>query len=507
MTRTNVRFRMIFTFGANLFRVLMNFITGLILAHGLGPSAYGSMAFLLGTSIGIRQLLDSGSSLAFYTFLSRRIRSRRFVSYYLIWQAVQLLVPFIVIGLLFPDRWIDLIWKGEHRGLVLAAFVAASLQNGLWQTIIQMGESQRKTSWVQSITVGIALMHLIVVSAAWFFSDLGLYLVFGAIAVEYLIGAWVAKQRLDFEPEAQDGGTLSSVLGEYVAYCRPLMIYTWVGFVYTFADPWLLQHYGGKEEQAYYAISAQMSGIVALAAASSVNVFWKEMAEAHHFENSERVTRLYRKASRILYTVSAVLTGFLMPWAHDIVGFLFGHAYEKGTVTFAIMLLYPVHQSLSHVASSTLLATGRVRLQTVTGIIFMLASIAAAYWLLASPDSAIPGLGMASRGMAIKMVVMQFVQVNALAFLIARNFGVSFDWLYQPVALAVFLTGGWLAHFITTGLFGHVALQGGNVVLLASMAFSGLVYLIFASAALYYIPWLLDLRRADLVSFVARLRR
>ena len=72
---SSVRGRFAFTLGANFFRAGLNFTTGMLLARWLEPTRYGNMAFLLGTFLGVRQLLDLGSSSAFFTFLSQRPRT------------------------------------------------------------------------------------------------------------------------------------------------------------------------------------------------------------------------------------------------------------------------------------------------------------------------------------------------------------------------------------------------------------------------------------------------
>ena len=79
MLKTSIRSRFIFTVGINFFKSLLSFITGILLARLLGPEFYGNMAFLLGSFMGVLRLLNMGSSSAFFTFLSQKTRSRKFV--------------------------------------------------------------------------------------------------------------------------------------------------------------------------------------------------------------------------------------------------------------------------------------------------------------------------------------------------------------------------------------------------------------------------------------------
>ena len=79
MLKTSIRSRFIFTVGTNFFRSLLSFITGILLARLLGPESYGNMAFLMGSFMGVLSLLNMGSSSAFFTFMSQKTRSRKFV--------------------------------------------------------------------------------------------------------------------------------------------------------------------------------------------------------------------------------------------------------------------------------------------------------------------------------------------------------------------------------------------------------------------------------------------
>jgi O-antigen/teichoic acid export membrane protein len=128
---TSIRARFGFSLFANLSKAVVTFGTGLLVARGLGPENYGTMMFPLGTFAAARQLLDMGSSTAFFTLLSQRHRSGRFVVWYLAWLGIQFLVPAVLVGLLFPAAWVELIWKGELRSLVLLAILAAYLQSVL----------------------------------------------------------------------------------------------------------------------------------------------------------------------------------------------------------------------------------------------------------------------------------------------------------------------------------------------------------------------------------------
>lgn len=489
MTGT-VRERFVFTVGANLLRSLISFVTGMLLARWLGPDEYGNMAFLLGTFLALRQLLDMGSSMAFFTFLAQRPRSRRFVWSFFGWLSMQFLVPLLAIGLLFPSEWVDIIWKGEQRGLVLLALAAAFMQNSLWPVVQNSNESQRQTLWVQSVGVMIWVAHLIAIILLWLLGVLGLYAILAAIALEYLLGSIVAIKRLSYADSNENGvshGNLDSMLKMYAGYCLPLIPYAWIGFAYEFADRWLLQSYGGSVEQAYYAVGAKFAAVSLIATSSILRIFWKEVAEANQRQDHERTAMMFKKVSRSLFLIGAIIAGFLIPWTEDLLTLILGAAYVGGATTVAIMFLYPVHQSLGQICNTVFYATEKIWLYVVTNGIFSIASIAVTYALLAV-------LGLASEGLALKMVAIQIISVNVMAFIIARLWKRPFDWLYQPVSLAGCVGFGWLAYVTVTVLVGNF------LPLLVTMGMAGLLYLMLTTGFVYAMPWLADMSREELVA-------
>jgi O-antigen/teichoic acid export membrane protein len=492
----SVRKRFVFTVSANLLRSALSFVTGMLLARSLGPTAFGNMAFLLGTFVAIRQILDMGSSTAFYTFMSQRPRSGYFIKSFFVWLGVQFLVPLCVVGLLFPSHWVDVVWRGEQRALVALAFVATFMQNSLWPVMQQFGESRRQTLWVQSVGVAIVAIHLVAVLLLWAFGVLGLYAIFTAISVEYIAGAIVMlrwfPRRASADPTATESAR-EPIFRLYLRYCLPLIPHAWISFAYEFADRWLLQNYGGSVQQAYYAVSAQFASIALIATSSILNIFWKEIAEAHYNANHARTQVLYRRISRVLFLVGAIAAGYLIPWADEVLRLILGAAYVSGAATLAIMFLYPVHQSMSQIGGTMLMATQRVKVQVVIGIAIMLLSIGVTYLVLAPPDAPVPGLGLASLGLALKMVCLQIVQANIIAYSIARIWKWRFDWAYQPVSVLGCLTLGWLAHRLAIGLAGR------SWPVPAVMASGAIVYIMLIAALVYVMPWLAGSTRTEVV--------
>ena len=122
----------------------------------------------------------------------------------------------------------------------------------------------------------------------------------------------------------------------------------------------------------------------------------------------------------------------------------------------------------------------------------MVLGLVAAYFVLAPLDMTIPGLGLGAPGLAWKMVGLQLLSANSVAWYIARVHGWKFDWAYQPVGLAVCLFLGWGVHECIS-----LALSSGSPILL-QMFLAGVCYVPLILGAVFAMPWIAGTTRAEL---------
>ena len=223
-------------------------------------------------------------------------------------------------------------------------------------------------------------------------------------------------------------------------YCKPLFIYSLVGFLYSFVDTWLLQKFGGNINQSFYSISNQISSIALLATISITNIFFKEIASSFHEGNNKLYIYYYKKTTRFLFFFAAMVTCFALPWVDDIIKIILGEKYIFASTTMLVMFLYPIHQSMGQIQSLFLIGTNNINFYVKTGLVFMLLSIVVSYILFYSIHAIAPNYKSVSFLLALKMVIMQFFQVNILGYLISKKVKTKFDWKFQPFILFFFIT-------------------------------------------------------------------
>jgi O-antigen/teichoic acid export membrane protein len=490
---TSIKSRFAVTLLSNVLRAGLSFVTGLAVARGLGPEGYGDFAFLLGSFAAVKQLLDMGSANAFYTFLSRRPRGKRFLASYVAWQAAQLVLTALVLAAM-PGPWISSLWATQPRDLVMLALLASFLQQQAWQTLSQIGDAQRLTRRVQYINLGVAFAHLVVVVTLWRMALISVELLFAVLIAEYLV-ALVAGYRLLWRPYPASREPLGwrELARDYWEFCQPLLLYSWLSFAYAFSDTWLLRTFGGAEQQAYFSIASQFAAVSLIATTAMNQIFWKEIAEAHQNGDLERMAELYRKVSQSLFMVAALASGFLIPWSEEITLVTLGPNYAGGAAVLGLMLLYPIHQSMGQIGGTMFYATGKTKPQVAIGMIAMAASIPAAYFVQAPTDAVVPGLAAGAMGMALKMIVLQVLAVNAMAWWIARSFGWKFAWEYQVAGVAGALLCGWAACRL-----GSAVAEGAGLGAAYAFVLAGAIYLLAASAFLWAMPWVAGWQRAEI---------
>jgi O-antigen/teichoic acid export membrane protein len=495
-TRHLVPVRFAAALTSNAFGLGLSFFASIFVARGLGPGRYGDLSFLIASFAAVATLLDMGSSSAFYTFLSRRRRGWPFFRRYAGWLALQLGIVLAALCIL-PPSWLGGIWLGQPRMLLLAAAVAGFVANQFWRCVQQIGESARETIMVQVAGAGINTLHAVLMGFLFLRGRLTVVFVLTAISAEYaLIGVLFAClfpwsrvcDKEHVEPEFRKS------LSDYARYCRPLVIAGWAGFTYSFADRWLLQRFSGSIQQGFFSLGQQFATVSLLAAASFINILWKEVAQAHERGDIDAAGRLFLRSGRLLYFVAAALACFGIPFSRDVLTRLVGEAYAGGWLTFAVLALFPLHQTLGQINGTFFHATGRTRLVMLFTLLSAASSVIFGYLVLAPGSSAVPGLGLQSIGLAVKMVLLQAALVNLQGYVICRSEGWRWPFAYQlgiPCALLAL-------SLLCRAAVSWFPTEGSNLWLFAKLGIGGVLYGAVLAAAVIRHPGAIGADAADI---------
>jgi len=443
---------------AGVLRAVIAFSTAMLLARWLGPDQYGRIVFLVATHAAVRQFFDMGTSSAYFTFLSQRTRSRYFVLVFWGWLLIQLIVLVLLVAFIMPQELFSKMWLDEKRDLVLLALISSFMQGSVWQAAAQLGEAIRETSRVQLAGLAALLTHLLLITAAWLFNALTINFIFMLVTLEWTLASiYIYKlhhTKIDSSSSKKPAAeNFVSIFNEYKYYCIPLIPLAWLGAAHDFADRWMLQTWSGSKEQAYFGVAVQISGISLLVTTAILRIFWKEIAEAHQAGNFNKVGALYSKLLRMLFFFGAFLSAGMIPWSSDILFLTAGEAYLDGSFTFALMLIYPIHQCLGQVTNTLFYATSNTKMLFWINSAFLILGMLLTYIILAPKDALIPGLNLSSAGLAGKLLFMQLIFVNLAYWLISRKYDWPLQFLYQFVILVVCLVASFTVYWFVLKVF------------------------------------------------------
>lgn len=491
--RLSVRFSV--TLATNVVKAALSFASSLVLARVMGPSGFGDLSFLLVSFAAINKLLDMGTSSAFYTLIARRRRAASFYAVYAGWLALQFAVAALLVGLVLPGPVVSRIWLGHDRGTILLALVAAFAMNQVWNATSQAGESIRRTVEVQvrNVALNVAYLAAIVLLAAS--GDVSVRALLLVNAVLYLAfaaatAAWLRRRLVDADARE----TPREGVADIARLAAPLVVGTVASFASLFGDAWMVTHFGGVDEQGYFAAAERFSAVALLATTAMVPLFWKEIGEAAENGDHARLSRLRRRTTSVLFFVSALAGVFLALEAPDVVEIALGSAYAAGALAFGVMMLYPLAQTLTQLHGSYLYATGRTAAYRNFVLAAAAGGLAVTYLLTAPATAPVPGLGLGALGLAVKMVLVTLVLGVAQSWWVARSAGDRTGLVAPFVGALVLLAGAALARLASQAMLDEP---------LPRVVVAGLLYTPVAVALVLVAPSCAGLERED----IARLSR
>ncbi len=494
------------TLTANIICRIAGFFSNIAIARGLGVGSFGDLNFLVASFAGFTALIDMGASSAFYTFLSQKRRSRNFLLSYALWLTIQFIAIASAITWILPNSWVHEIWLNHSRENIFLAFIASFFMTQAWGSVSQLGEARRKTVWVQTFEVIQSVTHFILVCTVTYLGRMSLRVVLGLWIFEYSCISVILAPKLiahNLDSSILHLEKTATILKDYLTYCRPLAVLGIFTFIYRFADRWLLQRFGGSIQQGYFSIAIQFSNVCLIATGSLIRIFWKEIAEAYQAKDYQRVQRFYSQVARGLYAFAAWSSCLLIPYAGSILGLTVGLTYLGATVSFALYLLYPVHNSLGQVEGTFFQAVGDTKTITKISVWTLIISLPATYFLLADRSALVPGLGLGSLGLVLKMVILQAGSVIWTALIIARMNRWKFQEMYQVYILAFFLSVAWICKVFATGFLSHFPSVASPLI---CMATGVTLYLALSFLSIYMRPELLGVDLEELSKALGGLR-
>jgi O-antigen/teichoic acid export membrane protein len=490
--------RYLYKLFTNLSSLAINLVTQAIIPRGLGPRAYGDFNFLTNFFTQVIGFLDMGTSIGFYTKLCQRPKESPLIKFYVLFIGAVAVVTYLFvtgthIALAYPR-----IWPGQQLTYV---YMAAAFAMVAW--VLQILEkisdasgltvSSEKAKVIQKL-VGLLLILILFVGDRLTLTNFFYYNYFIMLALGGAF-AWIIMYRAEpfkASPPVPPAPGMRQYAQEFYHFSHPLFVYSLVGLLTGLFDRWYLQSQGGSIEQGYFGLAYQIGAVCFLFSGAMTPLLTRELSIAFSQKDLTKMAHLFQRHVPLLYSVVAFFSCFIVAQAQKVVYLFAGASFKEGVAALAVMALYPIHQTYGQLSGSVFYATNQTGLYRNIGVIFMLLGVPITYLLLAPRERL--GLGMGATGLATKMVIMQFIGVNAMLYFNTKQLDLRFSRYiaHQLVCIASLLAAAFSATLVVDRVLGL------KESVFSSFLAAGILYSLIVTGLLFRFPSLFGLNGEDI---------
>jgi O-antigen/teichoic acid export membrane protein len=489
---------------SGFFSYVITLIIQLIVPRSLGPKAYGDFGFMTAFFDNLVGSLDLGSSIWFYTKLSQKKDDKKIIVFYRYVMIVIVLVVLFFVITATSTTIQQKIWLGQSNQIIYLAmlFSIMSWFLAVKNTVVDaygLTVNGEKTKIIQRIVALVIILVLFFINKLNLFSFF-IYNYFIIILLWIIFDLIIRKSSFytgfTFRLNIKENRDYSKNLFRYI---NPLIVMTIISFAAGFLDRWLLQKFGGSIQQGFFTLAFKMGAVYFIFASSLTQLLTREFSVAFGKRDINQMRVMFRRYIPLIYGIVAYFACFVATQSDKVVYIIGGSEYEGAKTVMMIMAFYPIHQSYGQLSNAVFYATGQTKLYRNIGLSGMLLGLPLIYFLLA-PKSMM-GLNAGATGLAIKMVLVQFIGVNIGLYFNAKLLSLPFFkfLLHQFGSIGIMVI---VAIGTRLGIDNIPILK--NYIIL-SFILSGIIYTILIAVIGNYFPKLFGLDKKTIRQMKTRL--
>lgn len=501
-TKDSLRKRYFFKVFANIVSASANLVTQLIIPRGLGAAQYGNFCFLTDFFSQFIGFLNMGTSIGFYTKLSKRPRETKLLVFYAGYVMLAVALGLLTVLAAMVVGWRAVLWPSQESKYIYGAVGLA----GLTWAFSSMNDVEDAYGLTVSAEMAKILQRiiglaLILVLFCWQWINLDTVFIFNyVILLVALFLFWRINRLHGFgvSDVSLSWADAKGYVAEFYQYSQPLFMHGVVGLVIGIFDRWFLQVEAGGIQQGFFGLSYKVGALCFLLTGAMTQLLTREFSMAYHEKDMTRMAVLFRRHIPLLYGITAVIACFMAVNAERVALIMGGGEFKGATLAVGIMSLYPLHQTYGQLSNAVFYASDQTRLYRNIAVLFMVAGVPVTYFLLASTEH--HGLATGATGLAFKMVILNALMVNVCLYFNARFLKIPFWWYvrHQVLSTAFFLFLAWI---VTRGL---VVIPAMPTHVFGSFILTGMVYIMAVLGLGYFIPGLFGLERKDIEMWSAQ---
>jgi O-antigen/teichoic acid export membrane protein len=441
----SLRRRYFFKLITNLVGMGIGIGTQSIVPRALGPSSYGDFSFLTNFFYQVVGFLNMNTSTAYYTKLSQRQHDTMLVRFYLYFTVFLGVFLCMLITFCFAIGLDPIIWPGQ-TGLFIIFGAIWAVMTFYAMVFSDMSDAYGLTvkSELVKMTVKIFGFFLILVLFLQKWLVLLSFFLYHFIILFITIGLliWVIwKSGFSLANNWRlKKDQVKSYIHEFSAFSFPLVVFSGVAVLEGILDRWFLQRFSGSVQQGFYGLAYQIGALCFLFTSALMPLMAREYAISFAKEDMQEMGRLFGRFVPMLYAIAAYFGCFLAVESKTVMLLFGGKAYAEAVVPIAIMCFFPIHQTYGQMNASIFFATNRTITYRNIGVALIFVGLPLTFFLLGPKKYG--ALQAGATGLAIKMVLIQFISVNIQLWYNARIMNLSFKKFFnhQVIVVIAFLS-------------------------------------------------------------------
>ncbi len=463
-----------------------------LVSRSLGPVDYGIFNFLRFSFEKLIQFFDIGNS-AFYPFFSRRPGDRSILRFWILYDLILFAVSvFVLIALMISGEIKEILTTDSLSVIAFTfAFVWLFIING---KLVELMDALGRTIVNESVQFTMRIMLTGILAILFFIDKLNIqsYLITqNLVFIIFVIAlAFLAKKYI---PKEQDSKPLKKTAIEFKNYSKPLLISSIVGIFTGLGDRWILQIFGGAEQQGFYSFGLNLGAVCFLLTGSVTPLLIREYAIAHSNHDVEKIARLFSKFLPVFYMLTATISCFLAThgdWVSSILG---GSDFKKASFSVMLMALTPIHQTYGQLSGGLMIATDRTKIYGQISMFVALIGVPITYFSIA--PSQYFGLDLGAIGLAIKILFVQILTVNIQIWFNTRYLGIRMLNFVIQQGVIVFL-------LISIGFISKLSVMAFMEPSLVALLLSGGFYMTIILVTVYIFPNIISLTREEIMDYI-----
>ena len=451
----NLRKDYFFKIITNIFRIPISFLLQSIFPRILGPIQYGNFEFLNDSFTRILTFLESGNTLAFYTRLSSNKSDYKLIKFYKIIVLLTILIIFLILFIICYFNFNIYLWPNQTITTLILVTILVILVY-ISNILIRILDSFLLTISIEKLKViHIAITFLIFVFFYFWTNSINInYFILIQICLQIFLilgSIYIINNNYNsvvFIKETLTSLNIKFYIQYFYKYSSPLFIFSVFALIFGFGDRWLLQKFGGSIQQAYFSLAQKTGAFIFIFTSAVIPLYIRENSK--HFYNSDhfKMAESYIKNIKLFMFLTIFLSTIISFNSKYILLLIGGDSFSDANNLFILMSFYPIHQTLGQLNGVLYYSTNRTKIFTKVGLFSLPLGFLFSFILIAPYKYY--GFNLGSIGLAIQMLIIQFVNQNILLFKNCQYLKISFLNLFlnQLSTIIIFLTFGFVSIYL-----------------------------------------------------------